>query len=369
LGLRYEDQAHDNDIGQEIAQSSDLAPRFAVTYDVGGDGLVLIKGTAGRYYQHIAQNIVNEEGATKSNGANSFTEFGWNPATQLYDRQLRVVVPALDTRFEAIDPYYKDEVTAGVEWQFKPRWAFKARGMYWTLDDLFWATEQIDPDGSIVTVVQNFDEGEREYQGLQLELNRSFADGWVLRTNYTLSRAEGNVFGNNLNTVDDDDFLEAIAAVNPASGLPYTAEFREGRSPYDREHIVNVAGARNWEVGKHTFTLGGLFWYRTGEPWGTRVPFMITSAIHPGLQGSIQTTRFLEDRDAEELPSTMTLNLNGGWTFPLVRSLEGSLRVEVANVTDEQEVIAINAATGTVIQTRSSFQNPRELRLVAGLKF
>ena len=65
----------------------------------------------------------------------------------------------------------------------------------------------------------------------------------------------------------------------------------------------------------------------------------------------------------------MTLNLSLGWAFPLIKSLEGTLRAEVANVTDEQEEIAVNVATGNVIQARSSFQNPREVRLVAGLKF
>ena len=369
LGLRYEDQSHDNDIGEELVESSDLAPRLAVTYDVGGDGKFLIKGTAGRYYQHIAQNIVNEDGATKSNGANAFREFGFNPTTGLYDRLLRTVLPSLNTDFQNIDPYYKDEVTAGIEWQVFQNWAFKARGMYWKLDDLFWTTDQITPNGTIINTVQNFPEGERDYKGLQLEMNRSFRDGWVLRSNYTLSRAEGNIFGNTLNTVDDDDFLEARAAINPATGQPYTADFREGRSPQDREHILNVAGAKNFELGRHTFTLGGLAWYRSGERWGKRPAFTVNNTIVPNIQGTIKTSRYIEPRDLRTLPDTMTLNLNLGWTFPLVKSLEGTLRAEVANVTDEQEVIAVNVATGQVIQARASYQIPREVRLVAGLKF
>ena len=36
LGLRYEQQQHDNDIGEELVESSDLAPRLAATYDVSG---------------------------------------------------------------------------------------------------------------------------------------------------------------------------------------------------------------------------------------------------------------------------------------------------------------------------------------------
>ena len=184
-----------------------------------------------------------------------------------------------------------------------------------------------------------------------------------------MSRAEGNIFGNTLNTVDDDDFLEARAAINPATGQPYTADFREGRSPQDREHILNVAGAKDWALGKHTLSLGGLAWFRSGERWGNRPTFAVNSTVVPNIQGTINTSRFIEPRDLRELPDTMTLNLNLGWTFPLIRAIEGTLRAELANVTDEQENIAVNVATGQVIQSRASYQNPREVRLVAGLKF
>ena len=42
-------------------------------------------------------------------------------------------------------------MTAGIEWQVHANWAFKARGMYWKLDDLFWSTQQIAANGAIVT--------------------------------------------------------------------------------------------------------------------------------------------------------------------------------------------------------------------------
>ena len=68
-------------------------------------------------------------------------------------------MPSLNTDFQNIDPYYKDEVTAGIEWQVHANWAFKARGMYWKLDDLFWSTQQIAANGAIFTSVQNFPRG------------------------------------------------------------------------------------------------------------------------------------------------------------------------------------------------------------------
>ncbi len=368
-GVRYDDQAHDNDIGEEVASSSDLAPRLALIYDLHGDGKLLLKGTGGRYYHHITQNIVNEDAARLDNGANSFDEFNWNPATRLYDRFVRRVTPATNSIFNDIDPYYKDEYTAGIEWQFAERWAFKARAIYWKLDDLFSSNQQILADGTIVVVVDNIPEAERDYQAVQLELNRQFRDNWVLRMNYTNGKVEGNLFGNAQTTLDNDDFLEARRAINPASGEPFTAEFRDGRGLQDVEHIFNAAATKMWDVGKHTFQVGGLFWFRSGTPWGLRPSFTVTTAQVPNIRGTLNTTRYTEPRDANDLPDTMNLNVTGSWRFPLGSRLAGNLRVEVANLTDEQEPIDINLATGRFVDIRASYQEPREVRAIVGLSF
>ncbi len=79
FGLRVEDQAHEDDRGEEVLASTDLAPRAAVVYDVGADGRLLIKATAGRYVTHIPQEFLNQEFVSLPNGANAFDEYLWNP--------------------------------------------------------------------------------------------------------------------------------------------------------------------------------------------------------------------------------------------------------------------------------------------------
>ena len=49
LGVRYEDQQHENDLGDEVLSSEDFTPRLAAIYDFGGNGKLLAKATAGRY--------------------------------------------------------------------------------------------------------------------------------------------------------------------------------------------------------------------------------------------------------------------------------------------------------------------------------
>jgi hypothetical protein len=89
----------------------------------------------------------------------------------------------------------------------------------------------------------------------------------------------------------------------------------------------------------------------------------------PTSTATITTTRYLEPRDANELADVYALNVTGAWEFPIAGRVAGSLRAEVANVTDEQEQIAVNLATGVPIPVRQSYQKPREMRFVAGIRF
>ena len=200
VGVRYEDQVHENDLGQEVLSSEDFTPRLAAIFDVGADGSLLVKATAGRYLTHITQEYINAEFSTLPNGANSFDQFRWNPATRRYDIFVRTQLPPAGTRLVDVEPYYKDEATAGIEWQMTPNWALDARAIWWTVEEPYSATDQFNAQGQVFRLLTNFEDAEREYQGLQIEANRAFRDGWVIRTNYTLSKVEGNAMGRSTST-------------------------------------------------------------------------------------------------------------------------------------------------------------------------
>jgi hypothetical protein len=378
VGARYENQTHDNDLGEEVLSSSDITPRVAAVYDVGADGKLLIKATAGRYLTQITQEFVNAEFSTLSNGANIFDQYAWNPDTRRYDRFVRTQLPASTRRVENVDPYFKDEATAGVEWQMSPKWALDARAIWWTVDEPYSATEQFDSTGAIFRLLTNFPDAEREYRGFQLEANRSFSDGWLVRTNYTWSKVEGNSIGQEHfnNTIDDfremQGSVEQCPLVNPYPGCVTgstnaTINNRFGRLDNDRKHILNLSAAKSFDITeRQTITVGGWYTFRSGKPWGLR-PNAVVRA--PNGTATVTTTRYLQPRDANSLEDIQALNLTGSWEFPIFKRLSGSLRAEVANVTDEQEQIAVNLANGQPIPVRQSYQKPREARLVAGVRF
>ena len=63
------------------------------------------------------------------------------------------------------------------------------------------------------------------------------------------------------------------------------------------------------------------------------------------------------------------LNLSGSWGFPIHNRLNGELRLEVTNVTDEQEQVATSDQTGAPLRSRRSFQQPRKVRLLGTIRF
>ena len=93
------------------------------------------------------------------------------------------------------------------------RRVFRATAITWELDDLYLATDQFDENGQVYRDVRNWNQSPfvafREYDGLRLEVNRSFRDNWTLSTNYTWGEGVGNNFGRNDNTVlFDEDLFE-----------------------------------------------------------------------------------------------------------------------------------------------------------------
>ena len=369
VGLRLDAQDHANDVGEEATSPSDMAPRLAAIYDIGGNGRTLLKGTLGRTYQLIGTHIVNGFMSRLPNGANAFHQYAYNRGTQLYDRLQFTAIPSNRTPIQPFDAYYKDEITFAVERQIGDLWAFKARAIFWVLGDMYWGNEQFDENGIPFNAIRNYDEGKREYQGLQFEFNRRYRGNWTLRSNYTLSKAEGNAAGNitNNDTTDADTFLEGRGGVDVVTGrTDSTAVNRFGPTSSDRTHNLNVMALKHWELGRHRLSIGLTGWFRSGRPW-TRVGR--ATVAHPVSGQRILTETYRAPRGSNELEDTMNVHLTASWDFPLGGRVEGQLRAELANATDEQEQIIVNPFNARPFPGRVSYQVPRELRVVVGISF
>jgi hypothetical protein len=322
-----------------------------------------VRGSLGRYYRAVALDIATREFARLSSGNNEYDQYRWNAATQRYDIFQQHVAPVLDAVIPDIDPMYKDEVAAGVDWQWSDLWVFNARVMWSEMGDLFWSTDQFSPTGQVLTDVRNWDGGDREYTGVTLELNRSFNDGWAVRSNYTWGDSTGNV---DFNT-DDDDLFEGITGREAVTGrTDVTVVNRDGRTSFDREHVFNLVGLKRFDFGNHDLSLGAYYFFRSGLRWGLRPN---TTLTFPGSTQTITTTRYDQPRDSEQLEDTFNINLNLDWSFPIAGTVRGKVGGEVANITNEQELVVVNLANGNPGVGTAAYQVPREFRLKVGITF
>jgi hypothetical protein len=487
-GLRYEDQTLENDRGRKVIEDGTISPRFSVVYDIQGDGKQLVTLNTGRFFVQTPQQLVNTVLQEDWNGAsNTFDLFAHidssflRPffaalpdavACQFTGQPVGVARPDLtpfcfslgqvrpgtlwtyqDNGLIDIDiePYYRDELVAGYEWQYSTNWALDVKGIYWEIDNLIGSTLQRGPSFELFQLVENygdyaeilrglnfvenfaarraadlgistdqaraqaeailegFADDHRRYQAAQIQLNRRFAKGWALYNNLTFSKVEGRTYGggngsNDLgafNHLNDDYGRNLDAVLTPAmlAGFRNTANFcadrglaasciddlvqfigtpvstinRFGDLPIDRPILWKSYGYRQWsfgEAGRHTFNLGGLFVWQSGTPWQR-----IGTATTPNV-ATLESARnqqplgiFFVPRGAFDDSDNFWLNLTGAWGFPIRGSVTGQLRLEVTNVSDEQEQIVTSTHTGSPLRSRRSFQQPRKYRLIGSVRF
>ena len=362
-GLRLDDQTVTNNVGEQVNDYRKPAPRFSAVYDVNADGKLLVRGTAGRAVRIFPLDLAFRHFTRGSNGLNTFDQFGWNPVTQAYDIFQRSFIAANDNEIQAVEPWFKDEVSMGVDWQFAPNWVFTSRLMWNESKDLYQANDQYDANGQIFRQIVNRPELYREYRGLMLAANRYFRGGWSLRTDLTVGNFEGNE--DDLNAQGNE--FEGLGGVQLGTGvLNPTARNLDGRLNTDREYVAHVIGVKRWDIGNQSVVASAIVNAQAGRRWGRRPS---TAVLHPVSGARINTWAYVEPRDAQQLPDTITLGVAAAWDFPIRGAFAGKVGFEVANVTDEQEQVSVNLANGRASSSAGGYLVPREFRLKLGFTF
>ena len=374
MGVRYDAETIDNDIGIEVHDTSDFAPRLTAVYDVNADGKLLVRGSVGRFYQIVGLDFAFREFSALPVGNQSYDEFNWNSATQLYDRFRTSRRPAFATQtLQPVDNPYKDQVSVGVDWQLAQNWVFKSSLVYHETDDIFFGNDQYMDNGtSIARLVQNWPGAFREYSGVSLELNRRFRGGWTFRSNLTVGDAEGNTDTTNsqerlfegLDGLELPNQTVQDAGIAPGA-TDATSRFRAGRLRHDIDRL-NLVGMKRFQFGRQALTLGGFFAVSSGRYFGGTAA---TTVAHPVTGLEIDTSTRVEARDGQQLDGIYTLDFSAMWSFPIKGPVEGQLGFEVANITDQQEVLEIDTRTLAPINSLLAWQRPREFRLKAGIRF
>jgi hypothetical protein len=313
LGIRYDQFSGRDDLpGQSARTNRALSPRFAVSTVLKGATVVASFGkfTQAPDYQYLADAAFDDTTRT-GRFRQGNPDLGFEKSTQ-YEFSVRVR-PTRETSVRT-NVYVRrlDGLVASVPLG-------------------------VNPDSSIFG---NADAG--SVKGIELILEREFARGWGARLSYALQDAKAHS--------SDAYFIRRAIRIDSVTGdtiVPGRVEFP---LDYDRRHSVTaiVTGTAPSGFGPSLFgtkPLAGLD--------GTAI-FRLSSGLpYSRVDASADTILGLPNES--RLPSTYTLDLLLRRPLRLGR-WGGSLYVDVRNVLNRRNVIAVRRDTGTETLTDAAIQ-------------
>lgn len=342
-----------------------LSPRIGLNYDIFGNGKTVFKASFGRYYiANILQWFVTVN-------PNSFITYRYRlnpdftPKGSLYQ--------ASSTANDRMDPDvkspYLDELTVGFEREIVRDLSFGVRyikkwdrnlmeGVDLTaLDfdklmsgaDIFtvWTNYEpvtvVDPfDGKTVTfwkmkntavLARNYytnpPGAERDYDGVEVTLNKRFSNRWMMMASYVYAHSRG-LIGTDFN----DSWTGTGYFNNPNAHINAYGEF-----PLERRHQFKLQGL--WQ-GPWGINISGYYRYLDGARWTRQIRSYDLGLSLP--QGVV--TIYAEKRGSRKLPPLKILDLRVEKSFNILGGRKLGLFLDVFNV--------LNANTATGVWAESS---------------
>ena len=452
IGVRAEKEEVPNygssgpDPAIEFGFSDKIAPRLGFVYDVKNDAKWKVYGSYGVYY-----DVTKYEMPRGSFGGNKWVDFfytfdnfdiflnspsggcstGSNTIAESPTCGAGQLIEVLDRRFNSVDPLFQQligapgvdpnlkpmeswELQFGVDHQWSPTIQFGARVVHKQIVRAIEDVGFLFPGIGEVYVIANPGEGlvsqpdanglsfpkaEREYDALELTMNKRMSDNWSLRAYYTLSRLWGNYSGL-ANSDEQNNFGNPLNAAGTSARLSPNVSrlFDTVTSMYDANG--------NYVYGKlatnRTHQLGGQLLYNTpgglsvgvtqyigsGTPRSEIATVPIHSFVYPNGRGTLGETSWLTQTDVSlwqrwdisEYAISVGLSVQNIWDQDTVLRYWGTRNLQDLAVTDADfasggfDYEAALAALGPggldpAFNLPDTYQAPREVRLSLRFEF
>ncbi len=407
LGLRNETFDNRNALGDTFVKIDDQwAPRFGITWDIGGSGDSKLYATVGRYHIPVATNT-----NIRLSGAELFTE-DWYPLVSLNADDTPVLgaqiggtnvfgdgsVPDVRTVLDdTIEPMYQDEYIIGYERTMFRDYlggvAFTYRDLGTYIDDVT-IDEALNLPGEFHYVLTNpgtamhtfydadgdgiaeeynlsaeqlgYEPGKRTYLGLTFYLDKVVSDRLYFRGSYVWSHSYGNTEGLVRSDNGQDD-----AGLTTLYDFPGLNEGAYGNLPNDRRHQIKFFA--NYQLTQN-LTLNGSATWSSGRPLNAfglhpNDPFAVLYGAESFFNQGSFTPR------GSQGTSEDILNIDVGLTYQRpTRNGLLTARADFFNIFDLDSVIdtdeVADEESGTLSPTFGlplRFQRPRTIRV--GLQF
>ncbi|MEM9597256.1 MAG: TonB-dependent receptor, partial [Acidobacteriota bacterium] len=370
-GLRYERVDGEDQGGRPLVEDGSLSPRIAVKYDPVGDGQTLLSATWSRFVEPFPQRLLDNFG--RAEPFSGYTEYVWGglnedaaefcaaqdpndptgpcwlPAEVVDFAPIMVAPPNLNLDRSAVEEWvvgFERQLTANTAL----RLAWVDRNWVDLWDDRLTVDLQNPAGPQLVAVLENLPEAERSYRGIQLLVQKRYAERWQLLAAYTWSETEGNLFQavGRSSFADFDD----VTDLNRTNRL--------GLAPYDRTHQAKVFANYRQPLGWGDLSFGTSIRFEEGTPYQAE-------------QAEDLGVLFATPRGSLQLEDVFQLDLSLQLDVPLVRGMELEAKLEAFNVTNGRAQVGVETDLGTgrfgQPRTLEDLQEPRAYRLLFGFQF
>jgi outer membrane receptor protein involved in Fe transport len=395
LGLRYDANDGTDQGGAKITDDSRISPRLSASWDVKGDGSIIVNGGLSRYVVGMANGVADSGSAAGSEYGLAYyyegpdiiagtPEYPTNgdAIEALVDWFINVYggitnqdnfgwawVPGVTPRVaRGLASPYGDEVTLGASFRLGTRGVVRADWVYRDYGD-FYASSTVpnrsatdDLTGITVDVaeIMNYDDGlERKYNALMARFDYRIGSRWNLGANYTWSETKGNHIGEwSWSGAASTGILDYEEYQDPSWNLPI------GLLSTDQTHKFNAYVS--WDAissNHHNLNISLMQSFLSGTPYEASQlidttpygpdPFELGYSNYPPDMNYFFTGRgaFRTDnvsRTDLAVNYSFFINIGGG-------QLEVFIQPEVINIFNESAVVAVNPSVNGPRQGMEAF--------------
>ena len=344
IGLRRESLSGNNDVGQNIWNYSNFAPRLGVTFDPKGDGTTTYGITFGRYFYSPIQDGLDQ----------------LNKNAQGYDDYLYVSGdPHLRSSFDSVSAYsfrptsdpglrfasdlkgpHTDETTLVLKHAASSRLSYQVVGVYKDFKDPLVTTRYYEPGTNIrVRLLQNAGDAKRHYAGLLMSTEYT-GEKYYFYANATISRLYG--------TIDQTGQDGSYNVLTSGTYAPaYNTNNAGGLLSADRTLVVKLFGTRRFTWNKFSWDNGFKVQFNSAAPYqltyarrDSAPPGYVTAAADKTLTviyGGVRNTNRFND--------SFNVDYSTTFSYDFSRRYKLFIRADITNVFNRQEQVSWNTTT------------------------
>ncbi|WP_394829966.1 TonB-dependent receptor [Pendulispora albinea] len=337
IGVRYDNQFIIDDGGKLVLSApNQVSPRIGLVVDPLQTGRTKLFVSYGRYAESVPLDLASR--MAPSTSARRRPQPGGTASLLTYPAQGGALGSGIPDRGNVpafagkpmVDPDLRpqsvSEIGAGAEYELfrsgRIGVSYVRRWLNTVIEDMSGdegATYFIGNPGR--GIAKSFPEARRDYDAGTLYFIKSFGDGWLAQTSYTLSWLRGNVSGY---------YQPYTGRLEPHAGTSFDLKSllvnANGDLPGDRRHSFKVYGAKDFEVTREaTAQIGVSFQLRSGGPTSFR-------GAHP-LYGP-DSVFILPSGAGERLPWSANVGTHVGWSWRFESGVTVALVLDVFNLLD-----------------------------------